>query len=174
MGEKSHTYYVLLLIVVLFAFGCKKEQPRTTILPDSMLTLEVGYEQGDFIDPFSLDTLDFSGFPGAIGYFQEVENLPFLVIGKDLDRKDDVDCNYIASITLNFQEESKLFGLAFPVSEKHKTKTIVDYNSLTTSEAAFKLWLNDWFANAYRNKGLINITWGNELDLYRKILTNRK
>lgn len=165
---------ISLLFVVFFAIGCEKETKPKTILPESMLTLEVQLVQGMNIDPFTGDTLEFAGFPGSIGYFDENNFLPFLIIGKDLDVKDDVKCNYIASITLNFSDEKRLFGLAFPVEEKYQTLTAASYDALSTDQAGLKLWLNDWFSNAYRKKGLTYITWGNETDLYRKLLTNRK
>ncbi len=166
--------HITWLIVVFFAIGCKNETKPKTILPDSMLSLEVQIGQGMNIDPLFGDTLDYVGFPGSIGYFDENNFLPFLIIGKEMEPKDDIKCNYIASIRLNFPSESHLFGLAFPVEAKYQTMVADNYDILSTDKASLKLWLHDWFSNAYRERGLLDIAWGNETDLYRALLTNRK
>ena len=115
MRDCFRTHLLFIGIVVFFASSCKKEVKTATILPDSMLTLEVEFNEGENIDPFTKDTLSFTGFPGAIAYFENKEALPFLIIGKDMEEKDDIDCNYIASINLSFFGETRLIGLAFPV-----------------------------------------------------------
>lgn len=170
-----HTTPVLLLLfVVCLASSCKKGQTTKTIIPESMLTLQIESEQGENINPITNDTMGFSGFPGAIGLYQNINDIPFLVIGKNLKKNRKYDCNYIASIQIRNGNAESMFVLAFPSDIKHQTIVIDSYGALNTEFADFKLWITDWCKHAFSKNEIPSVKWSNESEVYRKLINNQK
>ena len=170
MNKVFGRLYINILIVVFFATSCQKEKSYSNIPLDSLFMLRVEQQVGDNIDPFSQEALGFIGFPGCISYNEEMPSFPFLLIGKDLDRKDKYMSHYIASVELQLESGTKYMGIAFPVNEKYRTTNIVKYEDFSSEHANVKLWLTDWFTFAYRSKGLKSVIWKNEVDILRKFV----
>ena len=165
--------YFLIATFGISMGSCKKDKSYTTISLDSMLSLVIQHNQGDNIDPFTNETFDFVGFPGAIAYIKNEKSFPFLVLGKDLETNHSYSCHFIASIQFELDNEKKLLGIALPIEGKFRSVNIESFDEMNIEYASLKLWLEDYLTQLYRNKHIRFIQWGNETEIFRKLIENK-
>jgi len=169
MHSVTRSAIYIALFVVCLVTSCKKQKSYSTISLDSMLVLDVEVKPGDNIVPFYQDTVDFVGFPGAIGRYDDSSSLPFLILGRDLDSKSSLLCYFLGTIEVVTEKRERVYAIALPVSEDYATIIIDSYTDLSTNHASFKLWIQDFFRFAYSKEIVKSVKWNNELDVMRRI-----
>ena len=162
------TLYITLFVVCLVT-SCKNEKSYSTISLDSMLMLDVEVKPGGNIVPFCGDTTYFAGFPGAIAIYEDIEELPFLIIGKNLDKKSSLMCHFVGTIEIQTDRKHRVYAIAMPVSEDYATTTVESYVDLSTNHSTLKLWLQDYFKFAFSKERVQSVKWNNELDVLRRL-----
>lgn len=158
-----------LLIVVCLIFGCKNSHSNTKVRLDSMLKLHIEVEQGENIIPIYKDTIEFLGLPGSIGLYEDNKELPFLVLGKELEKDNEYLCHFIGSITVKTAVKDRIYGIALPINEEFRTIDVDSYDNLTQSQPMLKLWLKDYFTFAFGKEMVRKVEWQNEIEILRKI-----
>lgn len=166
---KSLNIYLYTCIVVILSFSCENTDSYSTISSDSMLSMKVKQMMGDNVDPYTSSSFDYVGFPGAIAYADELENYPFILLGKRLKKGRKYLSLYFAEIECNIGGIDRRFGIAVPSSTAFRTFEVNSFESFTTEYAMVKLWITDWFSNAYRGAAIHSIKWNNESDIYRQL-----
>jgi hypothetical protein len=151
--------------------SCKNEKSYSTIPLESMLLIDILVKPGDNIIPFKQDTFAFLGLPGAIGTFENNKELPFLVLGKNLDEESEFLCHFIGSIRIETEEKIRTFGIVIPVSDDYRTIDVNSYTDLATNHPSIKLWIQDYFRFALSDEVFKSVRWNNEIDVLRKLKT---
>ena len=163
-----------LLIVVCLIIGCKKSTTNTKVRLDTLINLTIEVEQGDQIVPMYKDTINFLGLPGSIGLYDQNKELPFLVLGKEMEKGEDYVCHFIGSIEIWTDKKKRVYGIALPVNEEYKTINVDSYVELTQSQPMLKLWLKDYFTFAYGKEMIRKVEWHNEIGILRKLNREEK
>ncbi len=169
MQKKRYLGVYCMALVVLLMVACKKEKSYSTIRMDSTLLLEVKVKPGEHIIPFQQDTIGFVGLPGAIGVYKKYTELPFLILGRELDTESEFLCHFVGSIEIITERKKRIYGIALPVDKEYRTVQVDSYNDLTLKMPALKLWLKDYFSLAYETEHVQAVSWTNEITILRML-----